>query len=229
MTPQPPLPRTVGALTLHAETRLPTRHGVFRMIVFTYEGEPGEHVAMVHGDVQGARDLLVRVHSECVTSEIFGSLKCDCREQLQSAMARVGRAERGMVIYLRQEGRGIGLINKVRAYALQEQGADTIEANQALGLPVEGRRYHAAAALLEHLGVISVKLCTNNPDKLEKLAALGTRVTGRVPVIVAANPYSARYLQTKRDRMAHLLGPDVEPDLAPDASDPLPSLRSGGA
>lgn len=202
------LPVTDGKLTLHAETRLPTRHGKFRMVVFTYEGEPGEHVAMIKGDPRGAKDLPVRVHSECLTSEIFGSLKCDCREQLQSALASVERAGRGMVIYLRQEGRGIGLINKVRAYALQEQGADTIEANQLLGLPVEGRSYDAAAALLEHLGVESVKLLTNNPDKLDKLSALGIDVTGRLPVIVPANPYSARYLEVKRERMAHLLGAD---------------------
>jgi GTP cyclohydrolase II len=207
-----PLPQVDGKLTLHAETRLPTRHGGFRMVVFTYEGEPGEHVAMIKGEVAGALALPVRVHSECLTSEVFGSLKCDCREQLQSALASIERAGRGMVIYLRQEGRGIGLINKVRAYALQESGADTIEANQLLGLPVEGRQYDAAAALLRHLGVQSVKLLTNNPDKLSKLSALGVEVVGRLPVIVAANPHSARYLRVKRERMQHLLGDNVEPD-----------------
>lgn len=204
------LPTTDGKLTLHAETQLPTRHGEFRMVVFTYDGEPGEHVAMIKGDVEGAKDLRVRVHSECATSEIFGSLKCDCREQLQSALAAIDRAGRGMVIYLRQEGRGIGLINKVRAYALQERGADTIEANQMLGLPVEGRSYDAAAAVLRHFGVRSVKLLTNNPDKLDKLSALGVKVTGRQPVIIAANPHSARYLSVKRDRMSHLLAENDE-------------------
>ncbi|MBS2031147.1 MAG: GTP cyclohydrolase II [Deltaproteobacteria bacterium] len=199
------LPITSGKLTVHAETRLPTQHGMFRMVVFTYDGESGEHVAMIKGDLRGAVGLPVRVHSECLTSEVFGSLKCDCREQLQSALASIERAGRGMVIYLRQEGRGIGLINKVRAYALQEKGADTIEANERLGLPVEGRSYDAAAAMLEHLGVKSVKLLTNNPDKLEKLTALGVKVVGRLPVVVPANPYSARYLAVKRERMAHLL------------------------
>jgi GTP cyclohydrolase II len=203
-----PFPVTDGKLTVHAETRLPTRHGKFRMLVFTFEGEPGEHVAMVKGDPRGAKDLPVRVHSECLTSEVLGSLKCDCREQLHSALSSIERAGRGMVIYLRQEGRGIGLINKVRAYALQEAGADTIEANELLGLPVEGRSYDAAAALLKHLGVESVKLLTNNPDKLDKLGALGVKVTGRLPVIVPANPHSARYLAVKRERMAHLLGDD---------------------
>ena len=204
-------PLTDGSLTLHAETNLPTRHGTFRMVVFTYAGQPGEHIAMIKGDLQGAHDVPVRVHSECLTSEVLGSLKCDCREQLMSALATVERATQGMVIYLRQEGRGIGLINKVRAYQLQEQGADTIEANELLGLPVEGRSYEPAAALLAHLGVQSVKLLTNNPDKIEKLTSLGVKVTGRKPVIVAANPHSARYLSVKRERMAHLLQAENEP------------------
>ena len=193
-------------LVLEAETLLPTRHGEFRLIVFTFEGEPGEHLAMVKGDVAGGENVLARVHSECLTSEVLGSLKCDCRDQLNRALAQIERAGQGVVVYLRQEGRGIGLINKVKAYALQEQGADTVEANEQLGLPVEGRRYDAAAAILRHLEVESVRLLTNNPDKISKLAALGVRVTGRVPVIVAANPHSARYLQVKRDRMDHLTG-----------------------
>ena len=216
------LPQTDGKLTLHAETNLPTRQGRFRMVVFTYEGEPGEHIAMIKGEVRGARDLPVRVHSGCLTSEIFGSLKCDCRDQLQGALATIERAGRGMVIYLRQEGRGIGLINKVRAYQLQESGADTVEANELLGLPVEGRQYDAAAALLRHLGVQSVRLLTNNPDKLHKLSELGISVTGRLPVVVAANPFSASYLRVKRERMAHLLSVDgAENDESLDAVDAL--------
>jgi GTP cyclohydrolase II len=201
-----------GDLVLEAETRLPTRAGVFRMVVFRHAGEPGEHIAMIKGDVRGARELPVRVHSECLTSEVLGSLKCDCREQLHRALAQIERAGRGMVIYLRQEGRGIGLINKVKAYALQEQGADTIEANQLLGLPVEGRRYDAAAALLRHLGVESIKLLTNNPDKIEQLTRLGVKVAGRLPVIVPANPHSARYLQVKAEQMDHLFGAGREED-----------------
>jgi GTP cyclohydrolase II len=193
-------------LVIEAETQLPTRHGEFRLVVFTFEGEPGEHLAMIKGDVAGGTDVLTRVHSECLTSEVLGSLKCDCRDQLNRALAQIEKAGRGVVVYLRQEGRGIGLINKVRAYALQEQGADTVEANEQLGLPVEGRRYDAAAALLAHLQVKSVRLLTNNPDKIDKLTALGVKVAGRVPVIVAANPHSARYLQVKRDRMDHLSG-----------------------
>jgi GTP cyclohydrolase II len=193
-------------LVIEAETQLPTRHGEFRLVVFTFEGEPGEHLAMIKGEVAGGTDVLTRVHSECLTSEVLGSLKCDCRDQLNRALAQIEKAGRGVVVYLRQEGRGIGLINKVRAYALQEQGADTVEANEQLGLPVEGRQYDAAAALLAHLQVQSVRLLTNNPDKIDKLTALGVKVAGRVPVIVAANPHSARYLQVKRDRMDHLSG-----------------------
>jgi GTP cyclohydrolase II len=228
MTDHPPAdPRPPSArLSIEAETNLPTRHGQFRMLVFRYEGEPGEHVAMVKGEVAGARDLPVRVHSECLTSEIFGSLKCDCREQLHSALSQVERAGRGIVIYLRQEGRGIGLVNKIKAYALQERGADTIQANLLLGLPAEGRRYDAAAALLRHLGAGSIKLITNNPDKLTKLASLGVAVTGRLPVIVPANPHSAGYLRVKREQMSHLLSPE-SPGLPEDEGLDVVELLAG--
>ncbi len=205
-----PLSANNEKIVIEAETRLPTRQGSFRMVVFHANDLPGEHIAMIKGDVSKARDLPVRVHSECLTSEVLGSLKCDCREQLHSALAQIERAGRGMVIYLRQEGRGIGLINKVRAYALQELGADTIEANELLGLPVENRRYDAAAEVLKWFGVESIKLITNNPDKLQQLRDLGIKVTGRIPVIVAANPHSAGYLKVKRERMDHLLAPVPE-------------------
>jgi GTP cyclohydrolase II len=198
-------------ITLEAETNLPTKHGVFRMVVFHYAGDPAEHIAMIKGDLTDAQDVMVRIHSECLTSEVMGSLKCDCREQLQNALNLIEKAGRGMVIYLRQEGRGIGLINKIKAYALQEQGADTIQANELLGLPVEGRHYESAAALLNKLGVKSVKLITNNPEKLRQLGARGIKVAGRVPVIIPANPHSARYLSVKREQMAHLLGEPVAP------------------
>jgi GTP cyclohydrolase II len=181
-----------------ASATLPTRHGNFETTVFT-----GEHVALVHGEVQGREDVLVRVHSECMTSEVFGSLKCDCKEQLEAALAAVARAGSGAVLYLRQEGRGIGLANKIRAYALQSRGHDTVDANRMLGLPDDARKYDVARDMLEHLGVASVRLMTNNPAKVRELRGLGVPVTARVPVVVAPNKHSAGYLEAKRLRMEH--------------------------
>ena len=164
-----------------------------------------EHCALVFGDVQGKRAVPVRVHSECLTSEVFGSLKCDCREQFERAQAEIARRGFGVLLYLRQEGRGIGLANKIRAYALQALGADTIEANELLHLPVDARSYDVAAAILQELGVQSVELLTNNPEKLDSLRKLGISVEKRIPVLVAANPFSAQYLEVKRRRMQHEL------------------------
>jgi GTP cyclohydrolase II len=158
---------------------------------------------MVHGDVAGRRSVPVRVHSECMTSEVFGSLKCDCRDQLDWALAEIVRRGAGAVLYLRQEGRGIGLANKIRAYELQAGGLDTVDANRSLGLPDDARSYETARDMLEHLGIRSVRLLTNNPDKVKKLRALGVSVVGTVPVVVPPNPFSQAYLEAKRDRMAH--------------------------
>lgn len=162
-----------------------------------------EHCALVMGDVKDQRAVPVRVHSECLTSEVFGSLKCDCREQFERAQAEIARRGVGVLVYLRQEGRGIGLANKIRAYALQALGADTIEANELLHLPVDARTYDVAAAILKEIGVGSIELLTNNPEKVESLARLGVEVERRVPVLVAANPFSAGYLEVKRRRMQH--------------------------
>ncbi|MGH7295055.1 MAG: GTP cyclohydrolase II [Polyangiaceae bacterium] len=181
-----------------ARATLPTRFGDFETYVF-----PDEHVALVVGDVRGRDDVLVRVHSECMTSEVFGSLKCDCKEQLDAAMSAVSHAGAGAVLYLRQEGRGIGLANKIRAYALQSRGHDTVDANRLLGLPDDARRYDVAKEMLEHLGVLGVRLMTNNPAKERALRSLGVRVTGRLPVVVPPNAHSARYLEAKRLRMEH--------------------------
>jgi GTP cyclohydrolase II len=194
-----------------ARATLPTRHGDFDTYVFH-----DEHVAIVFGDVRGREDVLVRVHSECMTSEVFGSLKCDCKQQLDAAMAAVANAGAGAILYLRQEGRGIGLANKIRAYALQSRGHDTVDANRLLGLPDDARRYDVARDMLQHLGVESVRLMTNNPAKVRALAALGVIVTGRVPVIVPPNQHSARYLEAKRQRMEHDL-PDALRVAASDA------------
>jgi GTP cyclohydrolase II len=206
--------RIPKACQLHhlANARLPTSFGVFEMHVFGWEspqpeaanlGLSNQHVALVMGDVAGRRNVPVRMHSECMTSEVFGSLKCDCRDQLERAQAEIARRGHGVVLYLRQEGRGIGLANKIRAYALQDMGADTIEANEMLHLPIDARDYSVASAMLEHLGVESIDLMTNNPDKVEQLRSLGVVVEKRIPLVVAANPFSAGYLDIKRRRMAH--------------------------
>jgi GTP cyclohydrolase II len=194
-----------------AEAPLPTRHGSLRCVVFALAHAPAQqHVALIAGDVQGD-DVLVRVHSECLTSEAFGSLKCDCREQLDGALSRIGELGRGVVVYLRQEGRGIGLANKVRAYALQACGLDTVDANRALGLPDDARSYDAAALVLKELGVSSVRLLSNNPEKVTALDALGVTVTERVPLVISARAESAAYLEAKRTRMQHAL-PPLDPE-----------------
>jgi GTP cyclohydrolase II len=184
--------------TWMAATKLPTKHGTFTTHVFRsethHEGVPVavEHVALVHGDVAGRSGVPVRVHSECLTSEVFGSLKCDCRDQLDWALAEIA-------------GRGIGLANKIRAYELQASGLDTVDANRSLGLPDDARRYDVARDMLAHLGIKSIRLMTNNPDKVNALRALGVSVLGRVPVIVPPTAHSRGYLEAKRDRMAHEL------------------------
>ncbi|HLK36836.1 MAG TPA: GTP cyclohydrolase II [Polyangiaceae bacterium] len=202
--------RPQGTLTDSvARATIPTRYGPFDTYVFrSVDGPsasslPREHVALVFGNVEGREDVLVRVHSECMTSEVFGSLKCDCKEQLDVAMATIARAGAGAVLYLRQEGRGIGLANKIRAYALQSHGHDTVDANRLLGLPDDARRYDVARDMLAYLGVGSVRLLTNNPAKISALRQLGVRVVGRTPIVVAANQHSARYLEAKRLRMEH--------------------------
>jgi GTP cyclohydrolase II len=207
-----------------AGAKIPTRYGEFDTHVFRSargsDGDlgtlPQEHVALVYGDVRGREDVLVRVHSECITSEVFGSLKCDCKEQLDASMAAIARAGAGAVLYLRQEGRGIGLANKIKAYALQSHGHDTVDANRMLGLPDDARRYDVACDMLAHLGVTSVRLLTNNPAKVTALRRLGVRVVGRTPIVVAPTQHSARYLETKRDRMDHDL-----PTLSGSSSGPV--------
>jgi GTP cyclohydrolase II len=211
-----------------ATAPLPTRHGVFATHVFASAahlapdandqggGPPREqeHVALVYGDVEGKANVLTRVHSECMTSEVFGSLKCDCKEQLDTAMSEVARRGAGVILYLRQEGRGIGLGNKIRAYELQSRGHDTVDANRLLGLPDDARRYDVARDMLAWLGVKSVRLMTNNPEKVLALRALGVEVAGRVPIVVSSNPFSAGYLEAKRLRMAHELPREAMPRLA---------------
>ncbi|HUJ25022.1 MAG TPA: GTP cyclohydrolase II [Myxococcales bacterium] len=190
---------------LYAEAPLPTKHGLFRTFVFREKANGKEHVVAVKGEVRGAQAVPVRLHSECLTSEILGSLKCDCRDQLEHALALIGRSERGAVLYLRQEGRGIGLGNKIRAYALQARGADTYEANRQLGFGDDLRRYDIAADMLKQLGVQSVQLITNNPLKISALQNEGVPVAGRIPSLASTNPHNIGYLRTKRERTGHLI------------------------
>ncbi len=164
-----------------------------------------DHVALVMGDVRGKRGVLCRVHSECLTSEVFGSLKCDCKEQLENAQQEIARRGMGVVLYLRQEGRGIGLANKIRAYQLQSAGHDTVDANRMLELPDDARQYDGAASMLEYLGIESVELLTNNPSKIEGLRRLGVDVHGRRPSLIRPNQFSRGYLEAKRLRMNHVL------------------------
>src|SRR5512139_2945716 len=194
---------------IYGEAPLPTERGTFRAVVFRDDATGAEHVAMVMGDVAGDA-VPTRIHSECLTSEVLGSLKCDCRAQLDRALDFIAAAGRGVLLYLRQEGRGIGLGNKIRAYALQAQGHDTYEANRLLGFPDDLRRYDVAADMLRLLGVRSIELVTNNPLKLSGLADAGVKVRGRIQLPSPANPHSVEYLRTKRERTGHLIELDDE-------------------
>ena len=189
----------------YSQADVPTAYGTLRVIVFREGSGDVEHCAIVNGNVRGAQNVLARVHSECFTGEVLHSLKCDCREQMDQALQRVSEAEAGVVVYLRQEGRGIGLGNKIRAYALQEQGADTVDANVRLGLPADARRYHVAAEIFQHLGVESIALMTNNPAKVDALRADGVVVASRLPMSINANEHNREYLSTKNRRMGHLI------------------------
>lgn len=186
-----------------AETNLPTRYGNFRLVGFQDSLSGAEHVALTMGKV-GPEPLLVRVHSECLTGDAFHSLKCDCGPQLDAAMEQIAREGRGAVIYLRQEGRGIGLLNKIRAYALQDEGADTIEANERLGLPVDARDFGIGAQMLHLLGAQKLRILTNNPRKLHSLSGFGLEVVERVPLHVGEAPQNADYLRIKREKLGHL-------------------------
>ena len=193
-------------LERYSESPLPTERGMFRIVVFRDKRDGKEHVAMVKGEVDGLEGVPVRIHSECLTSEVFGSLRCDCRQQLDKALDFISQNGRGVLLYLRQEGRGIGLGNKIKAYALQQgQGLDTVEANQKLGFPDDLRRYDIAAEMLRSLGVQSVDLITNNPLKIAGLVDEGVPVRRRIPSRTTHNPLNVGYLKTKRDRSGHLI------------------------
>ncbi|MDU0291548.1 GTP cyclohydrolase II [Saccharothrix longispora] len=191
-----------------AESELVTRRGVFRAVAFRHSGH--EHMALVHGDFRSRDDVLVRVHSECMTGDIFRAMRCECGDQLDAALDRIVTAGGGILVYLRgHEGRGIGLVSKVRTHVLQDQGLDTLDSATTLGLPVDVRDYTPAAHVLRHLRVRSVRLMSNNPDKLAALEAHGIRVTARVPLLMPPNRHNIAYLTAKRDRLGHDL-PQVD-------------------
>ena len=184
---------------------MPTTYGDFKAVGYESVIDGGHHVALVKGDVAGRKDVLVRVHSECLTGDIFGSLRCDCGEQLAEALRRIEAEGLGVVLYMRQEGRGIGLINKLRAYALQEQGMDTVEANVELGFAADLRDYGIGAQILADLGLTTIRIMTNNPKKIVALEGYGLRVTGREHIEVDPQDDNVCYLRTKKDKMGHLL------------------------
>ncbi|MBE3597062.1 MAG: bifunctional 3,4-dihydroxy-2-butanone-4-phosphate synthase/GTP cyclohydrolase II [Hydrogenibacillus sp.] len=210
------------------EAALPTAYGPFRMIVYRDRLDGSEHAALVTGDVGGAPPF-VRLHSECLTGDVFQSRRCDCGEQLDQAIRRIAAAGRGAVLYLRQEGRGIGLANKIRAYALQDAGLDTVEANHQLGFPADARDYAVAAEMLRDLGLRKIVLLTNNPDKVARLKHHGIDVAGREPLLVPENEHNRRYLETKRTRLGHLLDAPPDAGAAPSAGECRARASRAGA
>lgn len=190
---------------IEAIAELPTRFGDFHIVAFSNNRDDKEHVAIIKGEVFEADDVQVRLHSECLTGDVMGSLRCDCRDQLEAALKTIGQLDKGIVLYLRQEGRGIGLTNKIRAYSLQDQGLDTVEANLALGFRDDERDYAVAAHMLHSLKVQSIRLMTNNPKKLDQLTQYGVKINDRVPHILPSNEHNRFYLETKAAKSGHLI------------------------
>jgi GTP cyclohydrolase II len=195
----------LDSVTTVARAALPTRYGDFEVAIFNVGGTATEVLALQRGALGAGQVPLVRLHSECITGDVLGSLRCDCGEQLNASLGLMAEVESSVLLYLPQEGRGIGLANKIRAYALQDRGLDTVDANLALGLPVDRREYSSAAAILRHLAAARVRLLTNNPLKQRALEAHGVEVVERVPLVMPSNPVNHDYLRTKADRMGHLL------------------------
>lgn len=191
-------------ITYVESSKLPTPWGIFVMHGFCDEENLKEHVVLTMGDISGDEPLLARIHSECLTGDALFSLRCDCGPQLQAAMHKVALAERGVIFYLRQEGRGIGLLNKIKAYHLQDQGADTVEANEQLGFGADMRDYTILKPMLEHLNIKALKLLTNNPRKVKALQDMGINVVERIPHQTGRNPHNAKYLETKKGKLGHL-------------------------
>src|ERR687888_1158105 len=197
--------RTEKLVERVVSVRLPTEYGEFQAVAYRELLTGKQHLALVKGNVAGREDVLVRVHSECLTGDVFHSLRCDCGEQLESALAMIEREGQGVLLYLAQEGRGIGLLNKLKAYRLQEEGLDTVEANLKLGLPADLRDYGIGAQILADLGLTSIRILTNNPKKIRGLQGYGLSVTEQLPIVHAPNPHNEAYLRAKRDRLGHAL------------------------
>lgn len=204
---------------IEAIAELPSRFGDFHIVAFSNNRDFKEHVAIIKGEVIEAEDVPVRLHSECLTGDVVGSLRCDCRDQLEAALKKIGEMDKGIVLYLRQEGRGIGLTNKVRAYSLQDAGLDTVEANLALGFRDDERDYAVAAHMLHSLKIHSVQLMTNNPKKIDQLTQHGVKVNGRIPHILPPNEHNIFYLQTKAAKSGHMIDFHGKPHLV-EQSDP---------
>lgn len=214
-----------------AETTLPTEHGAFDLVVYETEIDDQNHLALVKGDVSGKEDVLVRVHSECMTGDVFHSMRCDCGGQLHEAMRLIEQEGSGVLVYMRQEGRGIGLVNKIKAYTLQDQGMDTEEANLHLGFDPDPREYGIGAQILLDLGITTMRLITNNPVKRRGLQGYGLTITDRVPIEIDSNPHSKKYLDTKREKFGHLLSrveqgtPKHDPDFLSNVPDNLSDAK----
>jgi GTP cyclohydrolase II len=206
---------------VEAVAELPSRFGRFRIVGFWNNRDRKEHVALVHGDVLGQENVVTRLHSECLTGDALGSLRCDCRDQLGVALQKIAALPCGMLLYLRQEGRGIGLLNKLRAYSLQDAGLDTVDANLALGFRDDERDYAVAAHMIASLTVRSVQLLTNNPRKIEGIERYGVKVSGRVPHVIPANEHNRFYLQTKANRSGHIIDFDGQGEMGEQDDPPL--------
>jgi GTP cyclohydrolase II len=191
-------------IEFYAQAELPTRFGSFKIYVFKNDDKK-DHAVLVHGDVEGKENVPVRIHSECLTGDVFGSMRCDCRDQLLTSIKYIASQENGILIYLRQEGRGIGLLNKIRAYKLEDNGKDTVEANLEQGLPADNRHYNFAVDVIKYFKIKSIKLMTNNPEKMKYLTDNGIKITKRIPVIIAPTEFDKFYLDTKKEKMGHLL------------------------
>jgi 3,4-dihydroxy 2-butanone 4-phosphate synthase/GTP cyclohydrolase II len=198
-------------VTKVTEAKLPTKFGNFKVIAYKSTTDPDEHLAMVMGNVNTDEPVLVRVHSQCLTGDVFHSMRCDCGEQIEMAMQRIAEEGRGVVLYMRQEGRGIGIHNKIKAYALQDKGMDTVEANLSLGFKADQRDYGIGAQILADLGIRNMRLMTNNPKKMSGLESYGLKITEQLPITTKPNPHNRRYLQTKQKKLGHLLTiPDAD-------------------
>ncbi len=191
-------------IQLYSKAKLPTRYGIFEIYTFQNQ-EKQDHAVLIHGDVENQEDVPVRLHSECLTGDVFGSLRCDCRDQLLTSLRFLGEQKNGMLIYLRQEGRGIGLLNKIRAYGLEDLGLDTVEANIEQGLPADNRKYDFAVEVIKYFKIKSIQIMTNNPEKMSFLESNGIKISKRIPIIIKPTQFDEFYLETKKDKMGHLL------------------------